>query len=86
MLEKEPKIKDTILEITALRGKNRFTSEEDSLHQKSDHNVYKDFIKLFKLIIYFLKKDHSPMILTLIMLSTSFKAFSSTCQLVSIIV
>ena len=45
MLEKEPKIKDTILEITALRGKNRFTSEEDSLHQKSDHNVYKDFIK-----------------------------------------
>ena len=34
MLEKEPKIKDTILEITALRGKNRFTSEENSLHQK----------------------------------------------------
>lgn len=59
MLEKEPKIKDTILEITALRGKNRFTSEEDSLHQKSDHNVYKDFIKLFKLIIHLLKKKGS---------------------------
>ena len=34
MLEKKPKINDTILEITALRGKNRFTSEENSLHQK----------------------------------------------------
>ena len=33
-LEKKPKIKDTILEITALRGKNRLTSEENSLHQK----------------------------------------------------